>query len=122
MILYTYIYYIYAHINVYINTYEYIHMYLYLYFIYIPLCIYRMIAGANNMMMMAPTEPRQTTSNIGFLKKPTIQARIHGLDRHYYSLGLYINICMYVYIYTYIYVHIYIYVYGGKDVFYQNLQ
>lgn len=22
----------------------------------------------------------------GFLKKPTIQARIHGLDRHYYSL------------------------------------
>jgi 26S proteasome regulatory subunit N11 len=47
---------------------------------------FRMIAGANNMMMMAPTEPRQTTSNIGFLKKPTIQARIHGLDRHYYSL------------------------------------
>lgn len=37
-------------------------------------------------MMALPTEPRQTTSNIGFLKKPTIQARIHGLDRHYYSL------------------------------------
>lgn len=36
--------------------------------------------------MQAPTEPRQTTSNIGFLKKPTIQARIHGLDRYYYSL------------------------------------
>jgi len=48
---------------------------------------FRMIAGQNQMMMMAlPTEPRQTTSNIGFLKKPTIQARIHGLDRHYYSL------------------------------------
>lgn len=49
---------------------------------------FRMIAGQNNMMMMAaaPTEPRQTTSNVGFLKKPTIQARIHGLDRHYYSL------------------------------------
>jgi 26S proteasome regulatory subunit N11 len=31
-------------------------------------------------------EPRQTTSNVGFLKKPTIQARIHGLDRMYYSL------------------------------------
>lgn len=38
------------------------------------------------MLMQAPTEPRQTTSNIGFLKKPTIQARIHGLDRYYYSL------------------------------------
>ena len=48
---------------------------------------FRMIAGQNNMMMMSmPTEPRQTTSNVGFLKKPTIQARIHGLDRHYYSL------------------------------------
>lgn len=38
------------------------------------------------MMMMTNTEPRQTTSHIGFLKKPTIQARIHGLDRHYYSI------------------------------------
>lgn len=47
---------------------------------------FRMIPGAGQMMMMAPTEPRQTTSHIGFLKKPTIQARIHGLDRHYYSL------------------------------------
>jgi 26S proteasome regulatory subunit N11 len=48
---------------------------------------FRMIPG-QGMMMMMPTssEPRQTTSNIGFLKKPTIQARIHGLDRHYYSL------------------------------------
>lgn len=46
---------------------------------------FRMIAGQNQMMGMIP-EPRQTTSNIGFLKKPTIQARIHGLDRHYYSI------------------------------------
>lgn len=48
---------------------------------------FRMIPG-QGMMMMMPTsnEPRQTTSNIGFLKKPTIQARIHGLDRYYYSL------------------------------------
>lgn len=46
---------------------------------------FRMIAGQQLMMTMN-TEPRQTTSNIGFLKKPTIQARIHGLDRHYYSL------------------------------------
>lgn len=50
---------------------------------------FRMISGGGNPLMMAAmanTEPRQTTSNIGFLKKPTIQARIHGLDRHYYSL------------------------------------
>ncbi|RYH29614.1 hypothetical protein EON65_07920 [archaeon] len=47
---------------------------------------FRMIAGQNQLMMAMTTEPRQTTSNIGFLKKPTIQARIHGLDRHYYSL------------------------------------
>lgn len=46
---------------------------------------FRMISGQNPMMPVT-TEPRQTTSNIGFLKKPTIQARIHGLDRHYYSL------------------------------------
>jgi 26S proteasome regulatory subunit N11 len=49
---------------------------------------FRMIAQGNQMQMMiqAAAEPRQTTSNIGFLKKPTIQARIHGLDKHYYSL------------------------------------
>lgn len=47
---------------------------------------FRMIPGQGMMMMPSAAEPRQTTSNIGFLKKPTIQARIHGLDRHYYSL------------------------------------
>ena len=47
---------------------------------------FRMIAGQNPLLMSMNTEPRQTTSNIGFLKKATIQARIHGLDRHYYSL------------------------------------
>jgi len=46
---------------------------------------FRMIAGQNQFMMLN-REPRQTTSNIGFLKKPTIQALIHGLDRHYYSM------------------------------------
>jgi len=45
---------------------------------------FRLIGQAQ--MMQLPAEPRQTTSNVGFLKKPTIQARIHGLDRHYYSL------------------------------------
>mmetsp|Transcript_18262 Transcript_18262/g.19023 ORF Transcript_18262/g.19023 Transcript_18262/m.19023 type:complete len:313 (-) Transcript_18262:150-1088(-) len=48
---------------------------------------FRLVGNQQQMMLMqAPTEPRQTTSNIGFLKKPTIQARIHGLDRYYYSL------------------------------------
>lgn len=39
---------------------------------------------AQTFMMGA--EPRQTTSNIGHLQKPSIQALIHGLNRHYYSI------------------------------------
>jgi 26S proteasome regulatory subunit N11 len=35
---------------------------------------------------MLGQEPRQTTSNIGHLHKPSIQALIHGLNRHYYSI------------------------------------
>mmetsp|Transcript_21355 Transcript_21355/g.62239 ORF Transcript_21355/g.62239 Transcript_21355/m.62239 type:complete len:143 (+) Transcript_21355:199-627(+) len=38
--------------------------------------------------MMLGQEPRQTTSNVGHLKKPSIQALIHGLNRHYYSMVL----------------------------------
>ena len=53
---------------------------------------FRMIAGQNNLFGLPPTEPRQTTSNIGFLKKPTIQARIHGLDR-YLDLQLFLLSC-----------------------------
>jgi len=33
-------------------------------------------------------EPRQTTSIIGHLNKPSIQALIHGLNRHYYSIAI----------------------------------
>ncbi|KAF9569124.1 multicatalytic endopeptidase [Mortierella antarctica] len=33
-------------------------------------------------------EARQTTSNIGHLNKPSIQALIHGLNRHYYSIAI----------------------------------
>ena len=40
----------------------------------------------NPQMMMLGQEPRQTTSNIGHLNKPSIQALIHGLNRHYYSI------------------------------------
>merc|ERR1719162_941302 len=32
-------------------------------------------------------EPRATTSNIGSLQPPSIQAMIHGLNRHYYSIN-----------------------------------
>ncbi|KAL3779130.1 hypothetical protein HJC23_003114 [Cyclotella cryptica] len=40
----------------------------------------------NPQLMMMGQEPRQTTSNIGHLNKPSIQALIHGLNRHYYSI------------------------------------
>ena len=36
--------------------------------------------------VLAGQEPRQTTSNIGQINKPSIQALIHGLNRHYYSI------------------------------------
>ena len=36
--------------------------------------------------LMAGNEPRQTTSNVGHVNKPSIQALIHGLNRHYYSI------------------------------------
>ena len=42
----------------------------------------------NPQLMMLGQEPRQTTSNVGHLKKPSIQALIHGLNRHYYSMCL----------------------------------
>lgn len=40
----------------------------------------------NAQYMMLGHEPRQTTSNVGQLNKPSIQALIHGLNRHYYSI------------------------------------
>ncbi|KAF7793638.1 hypothetical protein EIP86_004753 [Pleurotus ostreatoroseus] len=38
--------------------------------------------------IVSGNEPRQTTSNIGHINKPTIQALIHGLNRHYYSIAV----------------------------------
>lgn len=46
---------------------------------------FRLIAPQTLMMSQ---EPRQTTSNLGHLNKPSIQALIHGLNRHYYSIGI----------------------------------
>ncbi|RMZ09682.1 hypothetical protein D0860_04138 [Hortaea werneckii] len=42
----------------------------------------------NPQTLMLGQEPRQTTSNVGHLNKPSIQALIHGLNRHYYSIGI----------------------------------
>lgn len=42
----------------------------------------------NPQSVMKRAEPRQVTSNIGHLNKPSIQALIHGLNRHYYSLNI----------------------------------
>ncbi|KAJ2876701.1 multicatalytic endopeptidase [Coemansia asiatica] len=39
-------------------------------------------------MAVTSVEPRQSTSNIGQLHKPSIQALIHGLNRHYYSIAI----------------------------------
>eukprot|EP00736_Rhodelphis_marinus_P011871 Rmarinus@m.10508 len=42
----------------------------------------------NPKSMLMGQEPRQTTSNVGHLNKPSIQALIHGLNRHYYSIAI----------------------------------
>lgn len=39
-------------------------------------------------MQMFGQEPRHTTSNVGHLHKPSIQALIHGLNRQYYSIAI----------------------------------
>lgn len=40
----------------------------------------------NAQTVMMGQDPRQTTSVLGHLNRPSIQALIHGLNRHYYSL------------------------------------
>lgn len=42
----------------------------------------------SRQIQMLGLEPRQTTSHISFLNKPSIQALIHGLNRHYYSMNI----------------------------------
>mmetsp|Transcript_20325 Transcript_20325/g.47497 ORF Transcript_20325/g.47497 Transcript_20325/m.47497 type:complete len:311 (-) Transcript_20325:120-1052(-) len=42
----------------------------------------------NAQAVIMGQETRQTTSNIGHLNKPSIQALIHGLNRHYYSIAI----------------------------------
>jgi 26S proteasome regulatory subunit N11 len=42
----------------------------------------------NPLAVLLGQEPRQTTSNVGHLKKPSIQALLHGLNRNYYSMPI----------------------------------
>lgn len=42
----------------------------------------------NPNTMVLNQEPRQTTSVLGHLQKPSFQAVIHGLNRHYYSISI----------------------------------
>lgn len=44
---------------------------------------FRLIDPATGMM---GTPFNQTTSNIGHLSKPSIQALVNGLNKHYYSM------------------------------------
>lgn len=37
---------------------------------------------------MALTQRTESTSNVGHVSKPNIQALIHGLNRHYYSIAI----------------------------------
>lgn len=39
-------------------------------------------------MMMMGQEPRQTTSNIGFIQKASLTAIAHGLNKYYYSIAI----------------------------------
>jgi 26S proteasome regulatory subunit N11 len=39
-------------------------------------------------VIMSGSEPRQTTSNIGHLNKPSMVAIAHGLNKHYYSIAI----------------------------------
>ena len=42
----------------------------------------------NPQLIMRGMEPRQTTSNIGHLNKPSFSALLHGLNRNYYSIAI----------------------------------
>ena len=46
---------------------------------------FRVVSSQN---MLYQVEPRQTTSNLGHLQKPSMVAIIHGLNRHYYSMRI----------------------------------
>merc|ERR1711916_331083 len=42
----------------------------------------------NERAVAVVVDPRQTTSNVGHLHKPSIQALVHGLNRSYYSIAI----------------------------------
>merc|ERR1711916_108735 len=42
----------------------------------------------NPQLLVLGQEPRQTTSNLGHLTRPSVQALVHGLNRSYYSMAI----------------------------------
>ncbi|KAF7684462.1 26S proteasome regulatory subunit RPN11 [Astathelohania contejeani] len=42
----------------------------------------------NGQMAMLGVEPRQITSNLGYLTKPSLVSMLHGLNRHYYAFNI----------------------------------
>jgi 26S proteasome regulatory subunit N11 len=42
----------------------------------------------NPMNTISGTEPRQSTSNTGFLNKPSLEAMYKGLNKYYYSINI----------------------------------
>jgi 26S proteasome regulatory subunit N11 len=42
----------------------------------------------NPMNTISGTEPRQSTSNSGFLNKPSLEAMYKGLNKYYYSINI----------------------------------
>ncbi|KAL6120500.1 hypothetical protein NUSPORA_02766 [Nucleospora cyclopteri] len=49
------------------------------------------IDSFRNIAQISLDEPRITTSNIGFLKKPTFISLVHGLNQKYYSFDMKFN-------------------------------
>jgi 26S proteasome regulatory subunit N11 len=65
----------------------------------------------NPQAVLTGQQTRQTTSNIGHLHKPSIQALIHGLNRSYYSMAINYVIFIYLFIYCIIIIIIYLFIY-----------
>jgi 26S proteasome regulatory subunit N11 len=42
----------------------------------------------DKQVIMMGTEPRQTTSNIGHIQRPSYVALAHGLNKYYYSIAI----------------------------------
>lgn len=59
-----------------------------LFVLHLPTLVFVFFLCVFVQLMMLGAAPRQTTSNLGHLRKPSIQALIHNLNRHYYSINI----------------------------------